>query len=72
MFKGLTISSTRPPFPDDSPEEICFSYRKAGRHLGERVFFNPMDLFNPFAPTDIEREYKIGDDMAYAKIAFGE
>ena len=31
---------------------------------GNGLLFNPMDLFNPFSPTDIEREYKIGDDMA--------
>lgn len=30
---------------------------------GNGLLFNTMDLFNPFAPTDIEREYKIGDDM---------
>ena len=39
---------------------------------GHGFLFNPMDLFNPFAPTDIEREYKIGDDMAQAQISFGE
>jgi hypothetical protein len=31
--------------------------------LGYGLIFNPMDLLNPFAPTDIEREYKIGDDL---------
>jgi hypothetical protein len=30
---------------------------------GHGLLFNPMDLFNPFAPTDIERDYKIGDDI---------
>lgn len=30
---------------------------------GNGLLFNPMDLFNPFSPTDIDREYKIGDDM---------
>ncbi|XPV75943.1 MAG: hypothetical protein ACNI27_15095 [Desulfovibrio sp.] len=31
---------------------------------GHGFTFNPMDLFNPFAPTDLERDYKVGDDMA--------
>lgn len=30
---------------------------------GNGFLFNPMDLFNPFSPTDIERDYKVGDDM---------
>jgi hypothetical protein len=39
---------------------------------GNGLLFNPMDLFNPFAPTDIEREYKVGDDMASAQFSFGQ
>ena len=31
---------------------------------GNGFLFNPMDLFNPFSPTDVERDYKTGDDMA--------
>jgi hypothetical protein len=30
---------------------------------GNGLIFNPMDLFNPFEPTDILRDYKIGEDM---------
>ncbi|MDM8525900.1 hypothetical protein QUF80_21205 [Desulfococcaceae bacterium HSG8] len=30
---------------------------------GNGMLFNPTDLFNPFSPTDIERDYKVGDDM---------
>ncbi|MGD2113693.1 MAG: hypothetical protein PVG07_01470, partial [Acidobacteriota bacterium] len=30
---------------------------------GNGMLFNPMDLFNPFSPTDVERDYKVGDDM---------
>ncbi len=30
---------------------------------GNGLVFNPMDLFNPFAPTDVERDYKLGDDL---------
>ena len=35
---------------------------------GNGLLFNPMDLFNPFAPTDIERDYKIGDDMVLVNL----
>ena len=31
---------------------------------GHGFIFNPMDLFNPFSPTDLERDYKTGDDLA--------
>ena len=30
---------------------------------GHGFTFNPMDLFNPFSPTDLERDYKTGDDI---------
>jgi hypothetical protein len=39
---------------------------KVGRQAvtwGNGLLFNPMDLFNPYSPTDIERDYKIGEDM---------
>ena len=35
---------------------------------GNGLVFNPMDLFNPFAPTDVERDYKVGDDMISAQL----
>lgn len=35
---------------------------------GNGLIFNPMDLFNPFPPTDIERDYKLGDDMIVTQI----
>jgi hypothetical protein len=38
---------------------------------GNGLIFNPMDLFNPFAPTDIERDYKIGDDMVSVQAPLG-
>jgi len=36
---------------------------------GNGLIFNPMDLFNPFPPADIQRDYKVGDDMVLAQIA---
>jgi len=35
---------------------------------GNGLVFNPMDLFNPFRPTDMERDYKIGTDMALLQV----
>jgi len=34
---------------------------------GNGLLFNPMDLFNPFSPADIERDYKTGDDIVSAQ-----
>jgi hypothetical protein len=36
---------------------------------GNGLLFNPMDFVNPFSPTDVVREYKVGQDMAFAQIA---
>jgi hypothetical protein len=30
---------------------------------GGGMVFQPMDLFNPFAPTTVDRDYKAGDDL---------
>lgn len=30
---------------------------------GGGVVFHPMDLFNPFAPTTVDQDYKAGDDL---------
>ncbi|MEZ4527503.1 MAG: hypothetical protein R2941_16405 [Desulfobacterales bacterium] len=38
---------------------------------GNGMLFHPMDLFNPFAPTDVVRDYKIGDDMITAQFSAG-
>jgi hypothetical protein len=35
---------------------------------GNGVLFSPMDIFDPFAPTDIEREYKLGEDMVSVQV----
>ncbi len=39
---------------------------------GNGLLFNPMDLFNPFAPTDVVRDYKLGDDMAVVHIPMAD
>ncbi len=42
-----------------------------GRHAvtwGGGLVFNPFDLFNPFAPSDVIRDYKVGADMLHVDI----
>ena len=36
---------------------------------GDGLIFNPMDLFNPFSPTAVQRDYKVGDDMAHVQLS---
>lgn len=38
---------------------------------GSGLIFNPMDLFNPFAPSDVIRDYKTGTDMALCQFSRG-
>ncbi len=43
---------------------------KIGRQAiswGNGLLFNPMDFFNPFDPTAVDKEYKTGDDMVYGQ-----
>jgi hypothetical protein len=45
---------------------------KIGRQAvtwGNGFIFNPFDLFNPFPPTAIDRDYKVGDDMINAQFS---
>jgi len=34
---------------------------------GTGLLFTPMDIFNPFDPTAVDKEYKAGDDMLYGQ-----
>ncbi len=37
---------------------------------GNGLVFQPMDLFNPFAPTTVDRDYKAGDDLLLVERVF--
>ncbi len=34
---------------------------------GNGLLFTPMDIFNPFDPSAVDKEYKTGDDMLYGQ-----
>lgn len=42
-----------------------FRFGRQAVSWGNGMVFQPMDIFNPFSPTAIDKEYKTGDDMAY-------
>ena len=47
----------------------------AGRHAvtwGGGLVFNPFDLFNPFAPGDVIRDYKVGADMLHVDVPLAD
>jgi hypothetical protein len=37
---------------------------------GNGLIFTPMDIFNPFDPAAVDKEYKTGDDMVYGQYLF--
>jgi hypothetical protein len=37
---------------------------------GNGMIFSPMDIFNPFDPAAVDKEYKTGDDMLYGQYLF--
>ncbi len=38
---------------------------------GNGIVFQPMDLFSPFAPTTVDRDYKAGDDLLLVEMLLG-
>jgi hypothetical protein len=39
---------------------------------GNGLIFNPMDLFNPFSPVAVQKDYKTGDDMLHLQMTIGQ
>ena len=39
---------------------------------GSGLMFHPMDLFNPFAPTTVDQDYKAGDDLIRVERLFDD
>jgi hypothetical protein len=51
------------------PEWGVISFGRQAITWGNGLLFNPMDLFNPFSPADIERDYKVGDDLVFTQFS---
>lgn len=48
-------------------EKTVFRFGRQAISWGNGLLFTPMDIFNPFDPTAVDKEYKSGDDMLYAQ-----
>lgn len=48
-------------------EKAVFRFGRQALSWGNGLFYAPMDLVNPFDPTAIDTEFKVGDDMLYAQ-----
>lgn len=48
-------------------QQLVMRFGRQAISWGNGVIFHPMDIFNPFSPTAINKEYKTGDDMVYGQ-----
>ncbi len=44
-----------------------FRFGRQALSWGNGLFYSPMDIVNPFDPTQVDTEYKAGDDMLYGQ-----
>ena len=45
------------------PGDWSVTFGRQAVSWGSGIVFQPMDLFNPFSPTVVDRDYKAGDDL---------
>ncbi len=50
-----------------SSEKLVARVGRQAISWGNGMVYNPLDLFNPFAPAAIDKEYKRGEDMIYVQ-----
>jgi hypothetical protein len=48
-------------------ERTAWRFGRQAISWGNGMLFTPMDVFNPFDPAAVDKEYKTGDDMLYGQ-----
>ena len=48
-------------------EKTVIRFGRQAISWGNGLLFTPMDIFNPFDPAAVDKEYKTGDDMLYGQ-----
>ena len=54
-----------------STERSVIRFGRQAISWGNGLLFNPVDVFNPFDPAAVDKEYKAGDDMLYGQHLLG-
>ena len=49
-------------------EELVLRVGRQAISWGNGILFSAFDLFNPFSPTEIDTDYKPGDDLIYSQL----
>jgi len=52
-------------------EHSAWRFGRQAISWGNGMLFTPMDVFNPFDPAAVDKDYKTGDDMLYGQYLFG-
>lgn len=52
-------------------ESTVLRFGRQAVSWGNGLIFNPVDFFNPFNPTAVDTEYKLGEDMFYGQYLLG-
>jgi hypothetical protein len=50
-----------------SGPSLTLNFGRQALSWGNGLFYSPMDIVNPFDPTQVDTEYKAGDDMLYGQ-----
>jgi hypothetical protein len=51
-------------------ERTVWRFGRQAISWGNGLMFTPLDVFNPFDPAAVDKEYKSGDDMLYGQFLF--
>jgi hypothetical protein len=51
-------------------QKTAWRFGRQAISWGNGLVFTPMDVFNPFDPAAVDKEYKTGDDMLYGQYLF--
>lgn len=57
---------------DHSSENLVLRAGRDALTWGSGFLFQALDPFNPFSPTAVDKDYKIGDDMLYGQYSLSE